>query len=91
MALHGGAGATRRNDYGRELANMLGLIETGRDALRRGASALEVAVGTVAAMEECGLYVAGRGSWPNLAGEYELDASVMDGDRWINQIAAKRP
>ncbi len=79
MALHGGAGATRRNHYARECANMLGLVETGRDALRHGASAVDVAVGTVQAMEASALYVAGRGSWPNLDGQYELDASVMEG------------
>lgn len=80
LALHGGAGARRRVNYDREVAHMRGLVETARDALAGGAAALDVAVETVAALEVSGLYVAGRGSSPNTAGEYELDASLMDGE-----------
>lgn len=58
---------------------MLGLAEVARDRLAAGASALDVAVETVMALEDSGLYVAGRGASPNLAGDYELDASLMDG------------
>ncbi|MHB8528021.1 MAG: isoaspartyl peptidase/L-asparaginase family protein [Caulobacteraceae bacterium] len=79
MAIHGGAGALRKTDYVRELEHMRGLIEAGRDRLRAGDSARDVAVETVAEMEDCGLYVAGRGASPNAAGRYELDASLMDG------------
>jgi len=79
VALHGGAGARRGRDYGREIPHMRGLIEAARDRLRGGASALDVAVETVAALEASGLYVAGRGAAANTAGKYELDASLMDG------------
>ncbi len=79
MALHGGAGSRRGRDYARECEHMRGLVEAGRDRLHAGASALDVAVETVVALELSGLYVAGRGASPNTAGVYELDASLMDG------------
>lgn len=89
LALHGGAGARRSRDYSREVPHMQGLAEAARDRLNAGASALEVVVETVAALELSGLYVAGRGASPNLAGQYELDAALMDGsDRRAGAVAA---
>ena len=79
MALHGGAGARRGRDYAREIDHMRGLIEAGRDRLASGASAMDVVVETVCALEDSGLYVAGRGASPNASGVFELDAGLMDG------------
>lgn len=84
LVLHGGAGARRGRDYSREVPHMQGLVEAARDRLNAGAPALDVVVETIAELEASGLYVAGRGASPNLAGRYELDASLMTG---ANQAA----
>ena len=89
LALHGGAGAVPERNYDAEVVHMRGLAEAARDRLRAGASALDVAVETVAALEASGLYVAGRGASANSAGRYELDASLMTGpDRRAGAVAA---
>jgi isoaspartyl peptidase/L-asparaginase-like protein (Ntn-hydrolase superfamily) len=79
LAIHGGAGAMAGQAYAIELAHMRGLAEAGRDRLAAGASALDVVMETVQAMEASGYYVAGRGASANSVGRYELDASLMDG------------
>lgn len=89
LALHGGAGARRRNDYGRERVHMRRCVALGRDRLLAGAAAIEVVTAVVAELEASGLYVAGRGASPNQVGDYELDAAVMDGsDRRAGAVAA---
>lgn len=79
FVLHGGAGVLARRSYDAELAHMTRLAEAARDALRGGASALDVICEAVRDMEASGLYVAGKGASPNKAGRYELDAAIMDG------------
>jgi beta-aspartyl-peptidase (threonine type) len=80
LILHGGAGARRERNYDRETVHMREVVEAMKARLDAGASALDVVVEAVVMLEDSGLYVAGRGASPNLAGEYELDASLMDGD-----------
>lgn len=79
LILHGGAGARRERDYTREIAHMGEVVAAMKARLDAGAPALDVAVETTVLLEDSGLYVAGRGASPNLAGAYELDASLMDG------------
>ncbi|GAA0379344.1 isoaspartyl peptidase/L-asparaginase family protein [Brevundimonas terrae] len=80
LILHGGAGARRERNYDLEVVHMREVVEAMKARLEAGASALDVAVETVVMLEDSGLYVAGRGASPNLDGEYELDASIMDGE-----------
>ncbi|MDO9588324.1 MAG: isoaspartyl peptidase/L-asparaginase, partial [Brevundimonas sp.] len=79
LILHGGAGARRERDYTAETAHMREVVAAMKARLDAGASALDVAVEATVLLEDSGLYVAGRGASPNLAGAYELDASLMDG------------
>lgn len=79
LILHGGAGARRERNYDAEVVHMRQVVEAMKARLDAGASAVDVAVEAVTLLEDSGLYVAGRGASPNLAGAYELDASLMDG------------
>ena len=79
LILHGGAGARRERNYDAEVVHMREVVEAMKARLDAGAGALDVAVEAVVMLEDSGLYVAGRGASPNLAGAYELDASLMDG------------
>jgi len=89
LILHGGAGARRGVNYDREAVHMRETVEAMRSMLADGAAALDVAVEAVARLEDSGLYVAGRGASPNLAGAYELDASIMEGtERRAGAVAA---
>ena len=89
LILHGGAGARRERNYDREVVHMRAVVEAMKLRLDAGASALDVAVEAVVLLEDSGLYVAGRGASPNLAGAYELDASLMDGStRRAGAVAA---
>lgn len=89
LVLHGGAGVLAERAYDREIAHLEELAIKGRDRLARGDKAVDIAVTLVRAMEESGLYVAGKGASPNTAGRYELDASIMEGpDRRAGAVAA---
>ena len=79
LALHGGAGPTRKKTYEVEEAHMAELLAQGAAMLAGGAPALDVVQAMAAALEESGLHVAGRGASPNMDGVWELDASIMDG------------
>jgi L-asparaginase / beta-aspartyl-peptidase len=83
IVLHGGAGnlaryvGTTRLDEAEQFLSQL--IDATYDSLLKGASATDVALMAVRAMEECGYFHAGRGSSPTTNGIIELDASFMDG------------
>jgi L-asparaginase / beta-aspartyl-peptidase len=79
IAVHGGAGVNPDRDYAEAAAHMLGLVTLGSARLEGGATALDTVQWAVEQLEASGLYVAGRGSAPNSAGQVEFDAAIMDG------------
>ena len=81
LILHGGAGARPERNYDREIDNMRIVVEAMKLRLEAGASALDVAVEATVMLEDAGLYVAGRGASPNLAGAYEL--AIGDEAAWF--------
>ena len=91
LVVHGGAGVTEGHDYREPAAFLREILGRGGKSLAEGASALDLVVEMVFAMEISGLFTAGRGSAPNQAGEVELDASLMTGhDRAAGAVAAVR-
>lgn len=89
LVIHGGGGARPGTDYSRQKAHLAQLIAEGKKMLTSGRDALSTVAEVVAELEGSGLYVAGKGSAPNAAGVFELDASITDGrDRRAGAVAA---
>lgn len=84
IALHGGAGTiTRQVMTAESEAQYRKALETalkvGSELLAGGKSALEAVEVTVAWLEDCELFNAGRGSVFTKAGKHEMDAAIMCG------------
>lgn len=80
LALHGGAGTIAAGgDETPYHAGLAAALECGQAVLAAGGSALDAVVATVAALEDCPLFNAGRGAVFCADARHELDAGVMDG------------
>jgi beta-aspartyl-peptidase (threonine type) len=95
VAIHGGAGNLARYSTTSRLAEAESFLSTLIDSLyadlEKGASAIDVVTQAAIALEDSGLFHAGRGSSPTSQGYVELDASIMDGKtRSAGAVAAVR-
>lgn len=86
IALHGGAGTLLRAAMTEEKetayrAALQDALRAGMRVLDRGGTALEAVVETVAELESCELFNAGRGAVFTRDGSHELDAALMEGSR----------
>jgi beta-aspartyl-peptidase (threonine type) len=84
LAVHGGAGTIAANamDHAARAAHHEGLrdaLRAGFAVLRAGGGAVDAVCAAVMALENDGLFNAGRGAVFTSAGRLEMDAAVMDG------------
>jgi beta-aspartyl-peptidase (threonine type) len=84
IAIHGGAGTILREQMTPEKeaayhAALDSALSIGETVLRNGGNALDAVEQTVAWLEDCPLFNAGRGAVFTHEGRNELDASIMDG------------
>ncbi|MGD9804913.1 MAG: isoaspartyl peptidase/L-asparaginase family protein [Hyphomicrobiaceae bacterium] len=84
VAIHGGAGTIVRSslssDKERIYRDALAVaLRAGRDVLASGGIAIAAVVASVASLEDCPLFNAGRGAVFTSDGRIEHDASIMDG------------
>jgi beta-aspartyl-peptidase (threonine type) len=83
IAIHGGAGRLdpemteeKKAAFNQALENALNV---GKAILQDGGTSLDAVQATVANLEDCELFNAGKGATYNRDGFHELDASIMDG------------
>jgi len=81
LAIHGGAWNIPDGAVDAHRRGLVKPLTDGFEALRKGASALDVVELAVRLLEDDPTFNAGRGSHLNSAGALELDASIMEGTK----------
>jgi beta-aspartyl-peptidase (threonine type) len=79
LAIHGGAWNIPDGAVDAHRRGLVAPLTEGFEALRKGASALDVVELAVRLLEDDPVFNAGRGSHLNSAGALEMDASIMEG------------
>jgi len=88
IALHGGAGVTRRDKPGQQ---HVAVLKQALEAAYQQTTAVDAVTAAVVILEDSPLFNAGRGSCFNADGEIEMDAALMDGeDLRAGAVAAVR-
>ena len=78
LGIHGGAFGSRKKQTLRHKECLRHILAEGYKGLAKGRSGLDTVAEAARQLENSGLFVAGKGSGPNLCGYFELDASIMD-------------
>ncbi len=79
IVIHGGAGSLEDKNYEPHLKKLEEAVDLGYDILERGGTSLEAIEAVIVVLENSPLFNAGKGSVTNSDGDFELDASIMDG------------
>lgn len=79
LVVHGGAGVWKTDRRRKGIQGVQRAASTGQDILRHSGSALDAVEACVVTMEDDPVFNAGYGSYLNLIGRVEMDASIMDG------------
>ena len=88
VGIHGGAGPFHWQTSEAQSRALESILAWAEQELVKGAAALDAVEGAIRRLEDCSLFVAGRGSYPNSAGVYELDASICDGQTRLSGAVA---
>ena len=81
VVIHGGATRFKEEAAVDIVQAVERAASVGLCVIERGGSALDAAEAATRSLESTDLFTAGRGAEPNLDGEIELDAMIMDGNR----------
>jgi beta-aspartyl-peptidase (threonine type) len=79
LAVHGGAWDIPDDLIESHRRGVSQALKKGWEVLKAGASAVDAVEAAILAMEDDDTFDAGRGSFINMAGDVELDASIMEG------------
>lgn len=88
VIVHGGAWAIPDECVQAHLDGVREACRVASEHLRAGGEAIDAVQRAIEAMEECGTFDAGRGSFLTSAGEVEMDSMIATGDARIGAVAS---
>ncbi len=90
IIVHGGAINPLNAEFNQGVTDA---VLAGSSVLKSRGSALDAVTQAIVTMEDNPIFNAGTGSWANLAGDVEMDAIIVDGDKGTSGAVAgvRRP